>query len=100
MSTLINIGVDVLFSASWWVIRKTTYGIYSGVSYLIWGNVETQNDKERRELMTQIKHQHEMLSEMKMEIKMLRRQQNGGDSSDVDEEGIPMPLTLEDLNED
>jgi hypothetical protein len=54
MSTLINIVVDVTLSASWWIIRKATYGIYSGTRYLIWGHVETKESKRENKLIEEL----------------------------------------------
>lgn len=50
MSTIINIVVDITLSASWWIIKKTSYGIYSGTYYLIWGKTETEKEKRDKEI--------------------------------------------------
>lgn len=63
MSTIIHIVVDVTLSASWWVIRKATYGIYSGATYLVWGNVETEQDVRERQINDRLENIENMLSE-------------------------------------
>ena len=69
MSTLINIVVDATLSAGWWVIRRASYGIYSGTRYLIWGKTETSDEIREKKIMNEIEDikrtQENILSEIK-----------------------------------
>lgn len=68
MSTIIHIVVDATLSAGWWVIRRASYGIYSGTHYLIWGKTETPEEVREKKIMTEIedikKTQENILSEI------------------------------------
>jgi len=61
MSTIINIAVDATLTATWWVVRRTSYGLYSGIHYLIYGNSESQTDTDRRMLIEKIDKQDLLL---------------------------------------
>jgi hypothetical protein len=72
MSTIVNVAVDVALSASWWVVKKTTYGLYSGIYYLIYGKVESKEDKIRRELLEKNdEDRKELMEEIQMQRKIL-----------------------------
>jgi hypothetical protein len=71
MSALIYIGVDITLSTTLWVIKKTTYGIYSGVYYLIYGNLESTESRERRLLLEQLQSNQKLLLEMKQKIDIM-----------------------------
>lgn len=63
MSTIIHIVVDVTLSASWWVIRKATYGIYSGATYLVWGSSETEQEIRQKKINERLENIETMLSD-------------------------------------
>ena len=79
---IVDIVVDVALSTSWWIVRKTTYGLYTGVAYLIWGHIESNDDIQRRQFMEQLErdeqskkqlikqmeYQKQLLIEMKSSI--------------------------------
>ena len=69
MSTIIHIVVDATLSAGWWVIRRASYGIYSGTHYLIWGKTETSDEIREKKIMSEIEDikraQENILSEIK-----------------------------------
>lgn len=89
MSTIINIVVDVALSTSWWIVRKTTFGIYSSITYLIWGNINTKDDLQRKQLIEQMEIQKKLLLEMKS---MISKEHN----SDDEYEG-ELPPSYEDI---
>lgn len=82
MSTIVTIVVDVALTTSWWIVRKTTYGIYSGITYLIWGPIDTQDDKQRKQLMDQMEYQKKLLVEMKYMIA-------NGKCDNLDDDDLP-----------
>lgn len=92
MSTaIVTIVVDVALETSWWIIRKTTYGVYYGISYLFWGSVDSQDEKQRKQLIEQMKTHNKLLAEMKLMIA------NGK----CDYEGADLPPSYQDIdNED
>lgn len=73
MSTLINIAVDLTLSTAWWVVRKTGYGIYSGVHYLVYGNAETQTDIERRQLLQRLENQDKLLIQLNQKLDIMEK---------------------------
>lgn len=76
MSAIVSVAVDVALSASWWVVRKTSYGLYSGIYYLIYGKVESNEDKIRRELLEKNdEDRKELMEEIQMQRKILEELQ-------------------------
>ena len=92
MSGLISIAVDVTLTASWWIVKKTTYGIYSGVHYLMYGNVETETDKDRKKLIQRLEYQDKLLKEVNKKLDLLPKKNNTCENINEN--------TNEDTNED
>lgn len=84
MSALINIVVDVTLTTSWWILRRTTVGIYSGVHYLIWGNIETKDEIERKQILLEIESQKNLLLEMKDSISNITNDKDNKDDFNAD----------------
>ena len=51
---LTNTALDITFGVTWWVVSKTTSGIYNGVSYLIYGSPESEKKIELADLTNEI----------------------------------------------
>lgn len=66
---IINIAVDVTFSAGWWILRRTVGGIYNGVSYLIYGDPEKEKEKDLRNLLEEQNQKIMDLTNMVSELK-------------------------------
>jgi hypothetical protein len=45
-----NVALDVTAGATWWIIKNTSYGVYSTIYYLIYGSDE-QSEKENIKLI-------------------------------------------------
>lgn len=65
---LTNAALDITFGVTWWVVTKTSYGIYNGVSYLIYGSPESTQEMELKDLTQRIKSlQHKLDKIIKIE---------------------------------
>lgn len=62
---LTNAALDITLGVTWWVVTKTSYGIYNGVSYLIYGNAEHNQQMELKDLTQEIKLLRHELNEIK-----------------------------------
>ena len=63
-----NVALDVTAGASWWVLKNTTYGIYSTIYYLIYGNQTSEEEIkmiEYKELSDEIKSLKEEIVSLK-----------------------------------
>ena len=43
---LTNAALDVTMGAAWWIVKTTTYGLYSAGYYIMYGNEEEESEKE------------------------------------------------------
>jgi hypothetical protein len=88
MSAIVSVAVDVALYASWWVVKKTSYGLYSGICYLIYGKIESKEDKVRRELVEKNdEDRKKLLEEIQMQRKILEELQKhmNNDNNDMEQ---------------
>ena len=69
---LTNIVLDVTAGASWWVIRKTSYGIYSAIHYMLYGSANSETPEEIK--MIEYKTLTNEINSLKKEIISLKEQ--------------------------
>ena len=63
-----NAALDVTAGATWWILKNTTYGIYSTIYYLIYGA-----DKSEEEIkMIEYKELSDEIKSLKQEIISLK----------------------------
>lgn len=60
---LTNAALDISAGVVWWVLKNTTYGVYNGTKYILYGSIEDTNNKN--EILNEIK-------ELKCQIKELK----------------------------
>jgi hypothetical protein len=66
---LTNATLDITSGVLWWVFKNTTYGIYSGTKYMIYGSEETEKDEDKKETD---KILLEELKQIKTELKQIK----------------------------
>mgnify|MGYP000023276257 CR=1 FL=1 len=69
---LTNATLDITSGVLWWVFKNTTYGIYSGTKYMMYGcEEETETEKEEDKKETD-KILLEELKQIKTELKQIK----------------------------
>ena len=71
LALVTNSVLDVMWGASYWVLKTTGTGIYYGTSYLIWGSQTSKEDEKEMDLKASNKAILEELNNLKKQIRML-----------------------------
>jgi hypothetical protein len=70
LSLLTNAFLDVTTGVIWWTIKKTSYGIYYGTKYVIYGSTEENEEENNNEiLMEEIRNLKEEILDLKNNFK-------------------------------
>ena len=75
---LTNSVLDITAGVVWWVFKSTTYGIYSGTKYMIYGREEdnTEDNEDNEDKDESDKILLEELKQIKSELKELKENRN------------------------
>ena len=71
LALVTNSVLDVMWGASYWVLKTTGTGVYYGTSYLIWGSQTSEEDEKEMDLKASNKAILEELNNLKKQIRML-----------------------------
>ena len=71
LALVTNSVLDVMWGASYWVLKTTGTGVYYGTSYLIWGSQTSKEDEKEMDLKASNKAILEELNNLKKQIRML-----------------------------
>lgn len=71
LALVTNSVLDVMWGASYWVLKTTGTGVYYGTSYLIWGSQTSEEEEKEMDLKASNKAILEELNNLKKQIRML-----------------------------
>ena len=71
LALVTNSVLDVMWGASYWVLKTTGTGVYYGTSYLIWGSQTSEEEEIEMDLKASNKAILEELNNLKKQIRML-----------------------------
>ena len=71
LALVTNSVLDVMWGASYWVLKTTGTGVYYGTSYLIWGSQTSKEEEKEMDLKASNKAILEELNNLKKQIRML-----------------------------
>ena len=79
LALVTNSVLDVVWGASYWVLKTTGTGVYYGTSYLIWGSQPSEEEKKEMDLRESNRVILEELNNLKKQIRIL----NGESEVDI-----------------
>tara|TARA_B100001094_G_C17444636_1_gene445265 strand:+ start:36 stop:413 length:378 start_codon:yes stop_codon:yes gene_type:complete len=79
LALVTNSVLDVVWGASYWVLKTTGTGVYYGTSYLIWGSQPSEEEKKEMDLKESNRVILEELNNLKKQIRIL----NGESEVDI-----------------
>ena len=79
LALVTNSVLDVMWGASYWVLKTTGTGVYYGTSYLIWGSQPSEEEKKEMDLRESNRVILEELNNLKKQIRIL----NGESEVDI-----------------
>ena len=71
LALVTNSVLDVMWGASYWLLKTTGTGVYYGTSYLIWGSQTSEEEEKEMDLKASNKAILEELNNLKKQIRML-----------------------------
>ena len=71
LALVTNSVLDVMWGASYWVLKTTGTGVYYGTSYLIWGSQTSEEEEKEMDLKASNKAILEELNNLKKQIRIL-----------------------------
>ena len=71
LALVTNSVLDVMWGASYWLIKTTGTGVYYGTSYLIWGSQTSEEEEKEMDLKASNKAILEELNNLKKQIRIL-----------------------------
>jgi hypothetical protein len=66
--------LDTSQSVIFWIIKNLGYGMYYSIKYLFYGNVETEEEKEKKKTLEMLIVQKEDIETIKSYIETLKQQ--------------------------
>lgn len=70
---LVYLLLDTSQSIIFWIIKNLGYGMYYSIRYLFYGNVETEEEKEKRKTLEMLIEQKEDIETIKAYLETLKK---------------------------